>query len=609
MGQKLSAASLERSFPNLWLEACAVSLPRDGKRLKYGTAGFRMEHSLLNSTAIRMGMLAALRSAKTGMAVGVMITASHNQAKDNGMKMVDASGSMLARNWEAYAETLANAPCDKVSQVLADVCGKEGVPIKEVGCWGGGGEGSEAGSVRRMVQVFVGRDTRESGPRLLELVVRGIKALGGTTVDLGVVTTPQLHHCVRMHNAERASGEFWGRPEFVGVDGYFVMLSEAFAGLLSLLSHADRAKSHVFNPFPTVVISQVLLDAAFGVGGPHFERLAKAVADRGVRGGFHCEIRNMPGNGPLNQGCGAEYAQKRVLPPAGFSKKHDKGLRCCSLDGDADRLVYHYFKSDGNWSLLDGDKIACLVASFLSNEMRSTGMSEQLSMGVVQTAYANGASTAYLQRQGVQTVVAKTGVKFVHHAAEQFDVGIYFEANGHGTVLFKPSILLALKSVLGGEGDPRAKGLASDKQLAARRLLFSHQLINQAVGDGLSCLLMVEAVLRLKEWKVEDWDALYSDLPSRQCKVRVQDREVITCSDDETRVKAPAALQAALDEAMKTVDQGRCFARPSGTEDVVRVYAEASSQRWADSLALLTMQAIHDHAGGVGPRPASLSHT
>lgn len=28
----------------------------------------------------------------------------------------------------------------------------------------------------------------------------------------------------------------------------------------------------------------------------------------------------------------------------------------------------------------------------------------------------------------------KTGVKHLHHKAQEFDVGVYFEANGHGTV-------------------------------------------------------------------------------------------------------------------------------------------------------------------------------
>lgn len=29
-----------------------------------------------------------------------------------------------------------------------------------------------------------------------------------------------------------------------------------------------------------------------------------------------------------------------------------------------------------------------------------------------------------------------TGVKHLHHEALKYDVGIYFEANGHGTVVF-----------------------------------------------------------------------------------------------------------------------------------------------------------------------------
>lgn len=33
--------------------------------------------------------------------------------------------------------------------------------------------------------------------------------------------------------------------------------------------------------------------------------------------------------------------------------------------------------------------------------------------------------------------------------------------------------------------------------------------------------------------------------------------------------------QPALDQAMEQEEQGRCFVRPSGTEDVVRIYAGA----------------------------------
>ena len=69
-------------------------------RLAYGTAGFRAHASLLNAIFLRMGMLASLRSQQLGQAIGVMVTASHNGIEDNGVKMVDPDGGMLAQAWE-----------------------------------------------------------------------------------------------------------------------------------------------------------------------------------------------------------------------------------------------------------------------------------------------------------------------------------------------------------------------------------------------------------------------------------------------------------------------------------------------------------------------------
>ena len=71
-----------------------------------------------------------------------------------------------------------------------------------------------------------------------------------------------------------------------------------------------------------------------------------------------------------------------------------------------------------------------------------------LQVGIVQTAYANGASTQYIREQlRLEIVVTPTGVKHLHAAAEHFDIGIYFEANGHGTVLFKPELIQRLHEV------------------------------------------------------------------------------------------------------------------------------------------------------------------
>lgn len=34
----------------------------------------------------------------------------------------------------------------------------------------------------------------------------------------------------------------------------------------------------------------------------------------------------------------------------------------------------------------------------------------------------------------------KTGVKYLHSKACEYDIGIYFEANGHGTVVFSDKL-------------------------------------------------------------------------------------------------------------------------------------------------------------------------
>jgi len=72
------------------------------------------------------------------------------------------------------------------------------------------------------------------------------------------------------------------------------------------------------------------------------------------------------------------------------------GQRGCSLDGDADRLIYFYLDDRSQFHMLDGDKIAALVAAFIIELVKNAGLENQIKVGVVQTAYANGASTKYL---------------------------------------------------------------------------------------------------------------------------------------------------------------------------------------------------------------------
>ena len=130
------------------------------------------------------------------------------------------------------------------------------------------------------------------------------------------------------------------------------------------------------------------------------------------------------------------------------------GGRYASFDGDADRIVFYYLNSNNEFKLLDGDKIATLAAAFIMRLAREALVSfedgSKLSVGLVQTAYANGSSTAYVKNKlEIPVVFTCTGVKHLHHAAGEFDVGVYFEANGHGTVLFSKRAVSLFKNSVG----------------------------------------------------------------------------------------------------------------------------------------------------------------
>jgi phosphoacetylglucosamine mutase len=250
--------------------------------------------------------------------------------------------------------------------------------------------------------------------------------------------------------------------------------------------------------------------------------------------------------------------------------------RCCSLDGDADRIVYYFNDADHGFRLLDGDRIATLAASFIGDLAREAGLAEDLKIGVVQTAYANGASTNYITKTlKLPVVCTPTGVKWLHHAATKFDVGVYFEANGHGTVVFSQQALKAFYTK-----DPQSP--AQSGALETLRALTD--LINQTVGDALSDMLLVETILAHKSWTPREWDLTYTDLPNRLARVEVNDRNIFKTTDAERKLIKPDGFQGQIDALVAKFKDGRAFARPSGTEDVMRVYAEAATRSEADDL-------------------------
>ena len=642
--------------------------------IPYGTAGFRCDETAMDPIAFRCGFIAACvaafssKSRKRTQASGVVVTASHNHAKDNGVKLVDGEGNVLGERYERACEALCNATTakelhdalDAFEEAIVEDQGNN-VAEEEEERMTTTTTSDESGIVVAPV-VYFGRDARESGARLVEKAKEGAKVLGNNRVEIrdrGVVTTPMLHYFVYAHG--KAVEEFFTKEEGKEEDkcvrtemlrkkidaatheaAYF---ERAAVGYLSLIEEDEEEKSADGNANTTLnnirknvveglranatSLPPLHIDCANGVGFVAFEKLLAvfdAIREKsGDRRSEQIELvlKNGPKDGPVNLNCGSDFVQKNQRAPetATCSRQSFVNQRCASVDGDCDRLVYFSIEEEENSSkknflLCDGDKLSILVAFFLIEQIFLAGLAHKISLGIAHTAYSNGAFTKFCEKNGVETVCAKTGVKNVHKAAEEnFDIGVYFESNGHGTALFSKKTVEMIEKELVDEltrmsleqernrrnASSSSKSLQSviltTKLKALLTLKATIQTINPAIGDAISSVLLIEGILRIKgNMPFAEWHAMYRDLPTKQTKVKVKDRTVIECFDSERKCSKPEGLQKRIDEILSSVSSTdsskRAFVRPSGTEDIVRVYVEASDAETCEKICTKVEEAV-----------------
>lgn len=263
-------------------------------------------------------------------------------------------------------------------------------------------------------KVLVGMDTRRSSPLLCEALIAGISSAGGSATDFGLLTTPQLHYIVRCVNSKGQYGE-------PSEEGYYKKLASAFLRLRELTGQSAHYQSHL------------VVDAANGIGALQLAKFAAL-----LNGKLTFDIIHDP-KGVLNYNCGADYVKVNQREPQSVTLK--SGQRYASFDGDADRIIYYYQNSkDAKFRMLDGDKIAVLIAKYLKESLAKAGLGD-VNVSIVQTAYANGSSTTYMRDVlQMDTFCVPTGVKHLHRKAEDCQIGVYFEANGHGTILFSTKV-------------------------------------------------------------------------------------------------------------------------------------------------------------------------
>lgn len=341
--------------------------------------------------------------------------------------------------------------------------------------------------VERESTIAVGYDTRKSAYTLLDIMMETADEISCKIINYGLVTTPQMHF---------------------------------------LVANPSLKLEDYYKNFNFKIKNKTLVDCANGIG---------AIAIKRFTNNKKIIIMN---KGPkhLNHECGADYVKTNGRPPKyyDFYDEDSDVVTFASFDGDADRLIYYTYP---DFKLIDGDYQAALCARYFSSYPN---------VGCVVTAYTNGAAINYIKSLGVPVFIEKTGVRHLHKKAKEFDIGIYFEANGHGTVLFK-----------------------IDHPLA--------KIFSQYTGDAIANLFAFD--MMLQEMKMGDVCNLFKKDESVLIKVNVDNKDIIKTSYDETMIIEPIEMQNIIDE-----HKGKCraFARPSGTENVVRLYVEGGD---CDSVA------------------------
>ena len=185
--------------------------------MKYGTAGFRDEATKLIEISYDIGRIIAYLTLNSNENYGIMITASHNEYTDNGVKIVGYDGSMIQKKEEEIIENYIN----------------KAISIKET---------YDFISPKK---IYIGNDTRESCIKIKEEIIRGIISMSFIIkiVDFGIVSTPQHHYLVKYNNEKVYTQELTSEKNKHYVFLYIYPPSE-----LSLYHHIKQKFFHSFRP-------------------------------------------------------------------------------------------------------------------------------------------------------------------------------------------------------------------------------------------------------------------------------------------------------------------------------------------------------------------------
>lgn len=386
-------------------------------------------------------------------------------------------------------------------------------------------------------QIVIGKDTRRSSYMFEYALTAGLTASGADVYLLHVTTTPSVSYVVRTDDFDCGIMISASHNPFSD-NGIKLFNSKGEKMDEEVIAEIEKYLDGEIPELPLAQGNEIGRASDYSAGRNRYIGYLISLAVHSFKGrriGLDCAngsaftiaksvfdalgaktyvVSNKPDGFNINTNCGSTHIDNLISLVR--EEQLDVGF---AFDGDADRCL----AVDENANLVDGDRILYIYGSYLKERGKLEGNT------VVTTVMSNLGLYKAFDELGINYEKTAVGDKYVYECMSE-----------HGYIL-------------GGEN--------------SGHIIFSKYA---NTGDGIITALKIMQVMCSKKLPLSELAKGMTVYPQILKNVRVTDKNAVQNDPD-----VQAAVKAA-EEALG--DEGRVLVRPSGTEPLLRIMAEARSK-------------------------------
>ena len=390
--------------------------------------------------------------------------------------------------------------------------------------------------------VFVGRDTRISGEMLEHALIAGLLSVGIRVYKLGVIATPGVAYLVRTekasagvmisasHNPALDNGiKFFGGDGFKLDDDRELEIEALLDAAEDTLPRPSAQGLGTVMEYPEGLrkYQEFLVSTGVQLEGMHVVLdTANGAASTSARqifadlGAQLTVIGENPDGLNINDGVGSTHPEHLQ------EKVKEVGAAIgLAFDGDSDRLI----AVDENGEIVDGDKIMYIIGSYLA----SKGLLEKNT--IVTTVMSNLGFHKALDAKGIQKEITAVGDRYVVEEMRKSGYNLGGEQSGHVVIMDY-----------------------------------------NTTGDGQLTGVQLTKIMQETGKKLSELAAEVTIYPQKLVNIRVEN------SMKDKAMEVPAIRKIIEKMEAEMAGNGRILVRPSGTEPLLRVMAEAPTNEEVD---------------------------